>query len=516
MKKKDIKIMLARLDSVPMPSKDAILSGCFEKELPDDLKVAQNASRKTTVKPSYRPRRPVIVLAVISVILIAGVSAGCAYESKTYNDAFKYFNEHNISIEGLSRSDIKKVYKDIINGTFSFKKTFEVIENHVGGFEIDMSALTPEELKERWKDSTGINYINPSEDVNNVKYVILANVRFDDKHQPTIDFNSSSFRKVVDGETEWEISLDIFIHGYVETNDGILLYSNSSGTFVKINTYGEILWKKALPEETESVLTVVSDDETYAVFSRRNRFMAESDNGDTIYVTKYNKDGDRISRVSNAIQSTYFNIGQAMKLGDKYVLHFKPAAPEYFDFEGTHGTIYFAKFSEEGKFIGYSSCRDKETNYKIVDMFEYEGKLYISANSFSSPIIMDFTASELEERKETVDYKYSSSFKLDPYDIYDITPEFRSDYSATLLVLDLSKLEVKEFLSVKGSLAGGLIKNSNGELAWYTNNIYQAYATFSSNSYIFSGTGGVTVYNIDQTGVLKSINNTKYISSFIQ
>lgn len=65
--------------------------------------------------------------AAIFVILFGAVSL--AGEVREYNVAASYFAEHGFSTEGLSRRDIKDVYKDIVNGTFTHPKTESVLNS---------------------------------------------------------------------------------------------------------------------------------------------------------------------------------------------------------------------------------------------------------------------------------------------------------------------------------------------------------------------------------------------------
>lgn len=56
--------------------------------------------------------------------------AACAAEAKEYSDAVEFFESYNLPSEGLSRSDIKAVYNDIVTNSFSNSKTPGVIANN--------------------------------------------------------------------------------------------------------------------------------------------------------------------------------------------------------------------------------------------------------------------------------------------------------------------------------------------------------------------------------------------------
>lgn len=83
--------------------------------------------------------------------LAAGlVGAAFAAEAKEYGEAAAFFDENGLSTEGLSRADVKAVYRDITTQRFSYDKTAQVIERAVPGWEIDQRQPTPEELAELW------------------------------------------------------------------------------------------------------------------------------------------------------------------------------------------------------------------------------------------------------------------------------------------------------------------------------------------------------------------------------
>ena len=72
-----------------------------------------------------------------------------------------FFKEYDLSTDGLSRGEIKKVYRDIKTQAFAYSKTAEVIEKSisqstVGGYDIFQDDPTSEDLENLW------NYKNNS------------------------------------------------------------------------------------------------------------------------------------------------------------------------------------------------------------------------------------------------------------------------------------------------------------------------------------------------------------------
>lgn len=67
-----------------------------------------------------------------------------------------------MSTEGLTRGEIKEVYRDITTKSFTYSKTAEVIRNsissdNIGGYEIVQNNPTPEDIENLWnyKNYTG-------------------------------------------------------------------------------------------------------------------------------------------------------------------------------------------------------------------------------------------------------------------------------------------------------------------------------------------------------------------------
>ena len=75
-------------------------------------------------------RKP-LALAASLVLLISAALGGYAItaEAAEYKEAVEFFEEHSLSTKGLSREEIKKVYLDITQKTFSYDKTVTAMLN---------------------------------------------------------------------------------------------------------------------------------------------------------------------------------------------------------------------------------------------------------------------------------------------------------------------------------------------------------------------------------------------------
>ena len=142
MKKHEIADVLKQLDTIPLPDKQKILSACSQP----------TASGEAVPSTVYRRKlrfKPLIAACAALLLLIAGTTYTLAAEVKEYKEAVIFFKEYDFSTDGLSRSEIKKVYRDIMTRSFTYSKTAEVIEKSIsqsaiGGYEIFQDDPTPE------------------------------------------------------------------------------------------------------------------------------------------------------------------------------------------------------------------------------------------------------------------------------------------------------------------------------------------------------------------------------------
>lgn len=87
---------------------------------------------------------------MVLVLSVCFGSFAVVAEAKEYKAAVQFFNDYGMSTEGLTRGEIKEVYRDITTKSFTYSKTAEVIRNsissdNIGGYEIVQDNPTPEE-----------------------------------------------------------------------------------------------------------------------------------------------------------------------------------------------------------------------------------------------------------------------------------------------------------------------------------------------------------------------------------
>ena len=118
-----------------------ILDACTPEELDDALRdidaplpadasldrIQRRAMENAgIVRPVKRYQKALLIAA--AVIVTAVVLVGCyVADVAEYNRAVEFFELNSFSTEGLTRGEIKRVYRDITTESLSFDKSYEVI-----------------------------------------------------------------------------------------------------------------------------------------------------------------------------------------------------------------------------------------------------------------------------------------------------------------------------------------------------------------------------------------------------
>ncbi|MBO5228307.1 MAG: hypothetical protein J6B39_04870, partial [Lachnospiraceae bacterium] len=431
------------------------------------------------------------VAATACLVLFAGVGGGVVYaaEAKEYNAAVSFFNDYGLSTEGLSRGEIKAVYKDIKTERFEYSKTAEVIamsitDSQVEGYEIMQSIVSPEDVENLW------NYKNFAVTYSADGYRIHDEYKFDEERGYDV-FDKSFFEKYEDDELVWQVSFEeFFINGYKEVQDGVIVYGmtpfssdDEYAWLALIDDEGNVCWKEKFTNEfgTEHIADVFeNEDGTYAVFSR----------GDLEYfcLSTVNADGKIID--FNKTEVGIYGIWNIARLGEGYVVQLGNSTLEEDE--------KIVKVDKKGNILDSFTYKSEDAFYHIVDMIEYCGKIYFSA--YAVPMNNGYDIEPV--------LKYI--FDNDKMDITDeeLTPLVRDNYTAMLLVCDADDGAPEEFYSVKGSLGGNLEINGSGQLMWDVESIVTTFFSPATSSFTVGGTSCIFRYTFDNTGVLVNQEDT--------
>ena len=420
---------------------------------------------------------------VTLVVSLAGVAF--AAEAKEYRAAVEFFEDNGLSMEGLSRADVKAVYRDITTQRFTYDKTAEVLERWVPGLEIDQREPTPEELAALWNRNVWYN-AQPG-----------AGISYRKDYQYRLDealgfdvLDKSILKCYRDGELLWTAEFPgVSIDGSVFTSTGTavwarnVIWSSAQPTLswvVRVDESGKLLWKRLLIHGfNHEYITQVLDngDGTWAVISR----------GDLKYLclSQYDIDGNELSFCQTEVGNV--GIWNATRLGDGYLVQLGNTV------DGE--TARVAKLDREGNLLDSFTYEGEDCDYHIADMIEFGGRVYLSA--YAVPEQADDWGGR-DEIANILDYL----FKNDIWDISseELTPLVRDNYTAVLLLCAPEGGAPETFYSVKGSLGGKLAVNDAGELMWDVESVAYTFFSPATSSFTIGGTCQVFRYTFDTAG----------------
>lgn len=457
-------------------------------ELDEDILERSEATAARRKKPILRTWG----IAAACIALAAGM-AGVAFaaEEKEYNKAVEFFAENGLSTEGLSRSDVKAVYRDITSRRFTFDKTAEVLKHHVPGLEILQHEPTPEELEELWN----ANVWTPPQERPGFNY----NIDYRFKPHEGRDFgvlDKELLECYRDGELLWTAEFpDFAIFDSVHTSAGtavwgkdVIVWRGVNSRFstlsvysrlVRIDDNGNILWEREINhgKESEVIFNVLDNgDGTWAVISRTD--------GNYLCISQYGIDGNEIS--SCITEMGMIDVSNAVRLGDGYLIKVHDAK------DGD--TPRLVKLDREGNVIDSFTYEGEDCDYYITEMTEFGGKIYLSGYALSKDYF-----DRWEEKSDDFFEKLDGGITVDDMEVTQIEKESKT---AVLLVCDPNGGEPETFYSVKGSMGAELSVNSAGELEWNVNSIIGAYYSPYTNIASIFGRCQVFRYTFDASGSL--------------
>ena len=113
-------------------------------------------NNKKNTRKIYFPKIAFVSIVLIMFISIIGLSTyAIKVEAQEYQNAVEFFEANELSLNGLTRYEIKEIYKDITTNKFEYKKTGEVIvesiKSKVPGYSIEIDNVSSNELISVWE-----------------------------------------------------------------------------------------------------------------------------------------------------------------------------------------------------------------------------------------------------------------------------------------------------------------------------------------------------------------------------
>ena len=448
--------------------------------------------------------------AALAACLVLLVTVGVVtVEAQEYTLAVQFFQEYGLSAEGLTREEVKAVYRDITTRAFTYSKTAEVIadsltEEQVAGYRISQEEPTPEDIENLWNyknyfgtflevEESGIHYQYRTDYIKNS----------DDEEQV---FDNSYLEKY-DGDTLlWSVPVDDFsISGYCVVSDGVIAYgkidyfshwSYRNAWLAKIDSEGNLLWKSMLSNgfQSEWIEAIVENqDGSYAVISRGDEYFC---------LSQYTAAGERTHFQKTEVGNYGFH--KAACLGDGYVVQFTSfLSNEY---------AKIVKVDHAGNITESYTYGSEDCDYYITDMIEFNGSIYLSAYAVPVPADERHSQGMWYEIAGILNYLHDNGIVRISSE--ELTPLVRENYTAVLLACDPNAGTPQEFYSVDGSLGGSLSVSETGQLLWEVESITTSFYSFQTSAYQIGGTAYVFQYAFDGSGSLVSREKTGEIVNY--
>ena len=429
-------------------------------------------ARKAMRRSSSTFRR--ILAAAACTALLLGVGAGAyAYAAarNDYKDALTFFYENELSTEGLTKNEIKEVYRDFYSQSFTNDLTTDVLLNSrpdvVRGYEITGDAS---EWDTTVPDTSLSDYKTPVYYEFEQFYTDIEGTYNPQTHAYRQQFNESIFRKYRNGEKVWEISFqDIKIYGYhgdpVDDSKPVLVYGTNVSsadskdeivTLIALDKDGTILWETVqnnTPGSDQIDAVLSNPDGSYTAFGRCATDNKQS--GNCLCVNIYSKNGTPLS--ANTIDISDHIIENVALTESGYLMHLSSYVIADF--------ARVLKLNFEGNVVGDFSYESEDYDFYIADFCELNDIVYISG----------YTAPKIE--KNVVAYNMRDVLFLrselagnDTRSHEELLDMFRDNFTAVLLACEPDSGSPKEFYSVSGSLGDGVYVTGDS-VCWFTKDI---------------------------------------------
>ncbi len=454
----------------------------------DDI-IEQNSIKAFKKKRPYKA----LIAACLTIVLAVSIFAGSAIaiEAAEYKEAVEFFNGNSLSTEGLTREDIKAIYKDITQKTFSYDKTADVLNTYsIEMFNMALAASDSDSLITFWenRDSTKDKY--------DTSLIEKSEVWYDKK------FDSLSCYK--GDELLWEYKYTAEVSPLI-TDVGIVLYGYSGSYLDSNKAYvsmldkdGSLLWEYTESDNTSLFDTAVFTENKIVLFGRD--YDAEHDMYSTLFtVLGINGEVQNSRNLDIDLNSQY---AASTRIGDTYIVANNAAEILFFSLDGD--------LKEKKTFL------DGDKKYHIRDIVAHGEKVWIFTYK-----IMDFDniiSPEYQEIRDIeIDYHQKSNYGENKDYTWGSVPAeqrekytkyFQDKFEATIFVCNETGEISKAYTSKASDFYSTDVEiDSDGNLSLYVKTINEAMAPepwFSSRLTVADMTVFKLTFNKDGTFISKT------------
>ena len=473
-------------------------------------------------------RRPIFYIrAAIAACLLLAVTtftvAACA-EAKEYNEAMSFFVDNGISVEWLSRTDVREVYRDITSQRFSNSKTEEVLRQNVPGLEIIENGMSAEQLSELWTANVTNNsfiLISTSSDYESISIAkkgtyYSTSKDYDNENGSVVKSTLTCYR---DGELIWTAEYprkSVTDCVYTSCGTAVWLSGNSyygSGEYSqyslvsRVDDDGTIVWTTSMLDHGfnyENVVTVIDNgDGTWTAISQGD--------GKYLCLAVYDAETGKKLSIKKADNSGK-SVRHAAKFRDGYLIHVtklefvqKTETEPYLTTGELVRTDSIVFIDRDCNIIKTYSYESDDCDYVFYGMAEYNGKIYLSACA----VPKNSGNREINVLLQKIYSEYGFNITQE-----ELIPLVRENYTAVLLICDADGGSPTTFYSVEGAMGGNLTVTDDGKLEWIVNNIISANYSHVTSAFTIMGTCRTYRYVFGNSGKLLGKEDTGELTRF--
>ena len=425
--------------------------------------------RKRTGLSKSPSRLRYAIIAAVAAVLIAALSIGAyayAADVKEYNEAVEYLRSIDFSTEGLTRKQIKTVYRTVLNSVQTDNGSETALTVPVNGSDL--------------RDISLPAYVDGG-----VRYEIAT-------HN-----DGTSYLQKRDGNTVlWSYDPEgVQIAGFCPKKDGgVFVCGSTEIRYGRGNGFLRFCPYYVMLDENGTVLMqTVDDDERisdFDYFSGNAECIRENEDGtflclgfcmtrsgaetkSYLTLTYIGKDGSLLSKKE---VPTYELFGGKNFVLLKYCISFGDGFAAYISDIGVTGFNGLIRISTEGDVSKAIRYGEDGYEYIVADVISYNGRLLISADVLKTDRAKQNVYNT--DRADLISAPLNALLNSDGLDLlsHECTDIVKSSCEAVLLVLDPDTDLPRAFYKESGALSGKLGIDGEGRLVWNTRNITGAAA----------------------------------------
>ncbi len=405
------------------------------------------------------------VAAVICAITVVSLSFGVyayAADVREYNEAVQYLDSIDYSTEGMSRGEIKKIYRAIVASAESGVSAEDEKDVVIAITGSDINGMT-----------------DPSAaDVGKTYEIVKGNGK-----------DALNRLQKQDGDTVlWTFSSEnISVNGYCPTEDGNVVVCGGLETFkngavhacqafTMLDENGQTVWQTAdCDGQTPGFDFVygyasgIFEKENGGFFSLGFNMKQNGDDVKTyLILTHISESGEILDK--NEIPTTEY-FGEKRFVGLRYCTRYEDSFVAYISANGFDHFEGLVKISPEGEIGQVFSFSENGVEYIVNDIKEYGGRLWISADAVKAN-----RGQGDEYASVRANLLYAPLYSLVTGDgngflPHDCTDILKNNCEAVLLVCDPDADSPYTYYKESGAASGAIGMNDLGGLTWKTRSI---------------------------------------------